>query len=159
MDCKQKIPVFHWTYWFNIKFVFTLFGRGHRLFLSWARWIQTVSRIAWQYIGVSWWNRNLTLVVLKKKNLYCVTYYMWSTACNGIFHPSVNQIFVSFLCVWNVTSYIEEITCFVGLREQNYQGNIWPLEGVNIRRTENYVLQFFIGSVHNVNVIGSMKMK
>jgi len=46
---------------YNIKFGFTLFSTGHRLYLSWAGWMQTISRITCQYISLSFWNKNLTL--------------------------------------------------------------------------------------------------
>ena len=127
---------------YNIKLVFTMFSSCQRLYLSWARWIQTVSRIVSQYISVSLWNRNLTLgngfrAVCKKGNLYFVTHCMCSTTCNGMFDPPITQIFLSFLWVWNVTSYIERITCFEGLWGKSYQIIIWPLEVVN-NRTQKY---------------------
>ena len=102
---------------YNIKFVFTMFSTGHRLYLSCARRIQTVSGIACRYINVSLWNRNLTLqngfqAVFNKGNLHFVPHYMCSTTCSRMCHPSINQTFLSFLWAWNVTSYIERIMCF-----------------------------------------------
>jgi len=90
---------------YNIKFVCTVFSRGHCLYLSWARWLQTVSRIVCPYINLSLWNRNLTLqngfqAVFNKENLHFVTDFMCSATCNAMCHPSVNQTFLSFLWVW-----------------------------------------------------------
>jgi len=112
---------------YNIKFVFTMFSTGHRLYLYWARWIQTVSRIAYPYISVSLWNRNLTLengfwAVFKKGDLYFVTHYMCSATCNAMCHPSKNQTFLSYLWVWNVTSYIERTMCFEELWGKTLSG-------------------------------------
>jgi len=100
---------------YNIEFGFTLFSRGHHLYLSWARWVQTVSRITCLYIGLSFWDKNLTLengfrAVFKNKHLYFVTHCLWSTTCNGKCHPSMN--------LWNVTSFIEGVTCFEELWEK-----------------------------------------
>jgi hypothetical protein len=102
---------------YNIEFVSAMFSAGHRLYLCWARWIQPISRIACQYISVSLWNRNLTLenlfwAVFKKGNLYFVTHCMCSATCSAMCHQPINQTFLSFLWVWNVTSYIEGIMCF-----------------------------------------------
>jgi len=38
--------------------------------------------------------------------------------------------------------------------KKNYQEKIQPIEGVNNKDTENYIMRFVIGTVHNVNVIG-----
>jgi len=38
-----------------------------------------------------------------------------------------------------VTSHIEGIPCFEELCEISYQENIWPVEGVNERRTHKII--------------------
>jgi len=47
-------------------------------------------------------SREWTSSSLKKKKIYFLTHCMWSTTCNGRFHPSINQTFLSFLWVWNM---------------------------------------------------------
>ena len=121
---------------YNIKLVFTVFSTGRHLYVSWASWMQTVSRIGCLYISLSLWNKNLTLenwfrAVFKNKDLYFETHCMWSSTCNGMCHPSMN--------LWNVNSFIEVVTCFEELWEISYEENIWPVEGVNNRRTQKII--------------------
>jgi hypothetical protein len=86
-----------------------------------------------------WLLENGFKAVLKHGYLYFMTHCMCSTACDGMCHPSVNQTFLSFLWVWNVTSDIEGVTCFEELWGKSYPENIWPIEGFNDRRTQKII--------------------
>jgi len=121
---------------YYIKFVFTVFSTGPCLYLSWAGWMQTVSRIACLYISLSLWNKNLATengfwTVFRNKNLYFVTHCMLITTCIGMCHPSMN--------LWNVTYFVEGVKWFKELWEISYQGNIWPIEGVNKRIAQKII--------------------
>ena len=80
------------------------------------------------------WSREWILSSFNKRDLYFVTHYMCSTTCNAMRHLSINQTFISFLWVWNVTSDIEGIMCFEELWEKSHQEYFWLIEGVNNRK-------------------------
>jgi len=71
-----------------------------------AHFLSHISRIAFPYISVSLWNKNMTLgngfwAVFKERNFF-VTHCMCSATCNGMCHPSINHnsfIFVGMKCV------------------------------------------------------------
>ena len=93
-----------------------------------------LSRIACPYVSVSLWNRNFTLengfrADFKKGNFYFVTHCMCSTTCNAMCHPPINQTFISFLWVWNVTSYIERTMCFEELWGKTLWGEYLTYRG------------------------------
>jgi len=41
--------------------------------------------------------------------------------CSGMFHPSINERFLSFLWVSNLTTHTEGRSCFEELCERSYQ--------------------------------------
>jgi hypothetical protein len=46
-----------------------------------------------------------------------------------MFHPSINQTFLSFVWVWNVNCYIEGIMWFEGLGEKKLSGEYLTYRG------------------------------
>ena len=70
-------------------------------------------------------------------------FILWLTACEVPLQwnvSSINKSNISFIFwFWNVTSHIEGIPCFEEPCERSYQENIWPVEGVNDRRTQKII--------------------